>query len=40
MGSAKLKCFDPLNNIDPLGGDSPSIEDDFQFPKEGNPDAN
>ena len=36
MGSAKLICLDPFNDIDPLGGDSISFEDDIQFPTEGN----
>ena len=36
MESAKLICLDPFNDIDPLGGDSISFEDDIQFPKEGN----
>ena len=40
MRSAKLKCLDAFNYIDPLGGDSISFEDDFQFPEEGNPDVN
>ena len=40
MGSAKLKCLDPFNDIEPFGGDSISFEDDIQFPKEGNPDVN
>ena len=40
MGSAKLKCLDPFNDIDPLGGDSISFEDDIQFPKEGNLNVN
>ena len=40
MGSTKLKCLDPFDDIDPLGGDSISFEDDIQFPKEGNPDVN
>ena len=39
MGSAKLKCVDPFNDIDPLGWGSISFEDDFQFP-EGDPDVN
>ena len=34
MGSAKLKC------LDPLGGGSISFEDDIQFPKESNLDVN
>ena len=40
MGSAKLKCLDSLNDIDPLVGDSISFEDDIQFPKEGNLNVN
>ena len=40
MGSPKRKCLDRFNNIVPLGGDSISFEDDFQFPEEGNPDVN
>ena len=39
MGSTKLKCLDPFNDIGPFGGDSVSFEDDFQFPEEGNPDV-
>ena len=35
-----LKCLDTFNNIDTLGGDSISFEDDFQFPEEGNPEVN
>ena len=40
MGSATLKCRDPFSDIDPLGGDSISFEDDVQFPEEGNPVVN
>ena len=40
IGSAELKCFDPFNDIDPLGGDFISFEDDFQFLQEGNSDVN
>ena len=40
MGFTKLKCLDPFNDIDPLGGDSISFEDDFQFSEEGNLDVN
>ena len=40
MGSAKLKCLDPFNDIDPLSGDSVSFEDDIQFPEEDSPDVN
>ena len=40
MGSTKLKCLDPFNDIDPLGGDSISFEDGFQFPEEDNLDVN
>ena len=40
IGSTKLKCLDPFDDIDLLGGDSISFEDDIQFPKEGNPDVN
>ena len=40
MESAKLICLDPFNDIDPLGGDSISFEDDIQFPKEGNLNVN
>ena len=40
MGSATLKCRDPFSDIDRLGGDSISFEDDIQFPEEGNPVVN
>ena len=40
MGSPKLKCLDPFNGEDPLGGDSISFEHDIQFPKEGDLDVN
>ena len=40
MGSAKLKCLDPFNDIDPLGGNSISFKDDIQFPEESNLDVN
>ena len=39
MGSTKLQCLEPFNDIDSLGGDSFSFKDDFQSPEEGNPDV-
>ena len=40
MGTTKLKCLNPFNDIYSLCGDSISFDDDIQFPKEGNLDVN